>query len=223
MLGLFFLAARFRPLLWQVSAFTLAHTITLALAALNIVNVPGSIVEPLIAASIVYVAIENVFSDGLNKWRPVVIFGFGLLHGLGFASVLGEFGLPEGAFIPALIGFNLGVEVGQLFVIAIMFASVFLALRATRRTVNPQHAKRIYAVLFLLAAGLSFVPVDGLTTILENPQWIFFAPLAGVFALCFASIHAGATPDSYRRFVSVPASLFIAAIGAWWVIERVFL
>lgn len=123
-LGLFFLSTRLRPLIWQVSAFTLAHTVTLALGALGVVNVPGSIVEPLIAASIVYVAVENVFTSGLNPWRPVVIFGFGLLHGLGFASVLGDFGLPEGQFIPALIGFNIGVELGQLTVIALAFAAV---------------------------------------------------------------------------------------------------
>jgi len=123
-LGLFFLSAQLRPLIWQVSAFTLAHTVTLALGALGWVQIPGSIVEPLIAASIVYVAVENVLTDGLNRWRPFVIFGFGLLHGLGFASVLGEFGLPAGQFIPALIGFNIGVELGQLTVIALAFAAV---------------------------------------------------------------------------------------------------
>lgn len=128
-LGLYFLAARMRPLLWQISAFTLAHTITLALAALGYVNVSGNIVEPLIAASIVFVAVENMMTDHLNRWRPLVVFGFGLLHGLGFASVLGEFGLPEGAFIPALIGFNIGVEVGQLAVIAVAFLAVGLWFR----------------------------------------------------------------------------------------------
>lgn len=129
-LGLFFLSTQLGPLLWQVSAFTLAHTVTLALGALGLVNIPGSIVEPLIAASIVYVAIENIFARGLNRWRPVVVFGFGLLHGLGFASVLGEFGLPEAQFIPALIGFNVGVEVGQLTVIVIAMILLWLGCRA---------------------------------------------------------------------------------------------
>lgn len=123
-LGLFFLSARLRPLIWQVSAFTLAHTLTLAFGAMGWVNVSPGIVEPLIAASIVFVAVENLFSDGLNRWRPVVIFGFGLLHGLGFASVLDDYGLPTGQFFPALIGFNVGVELGQLTVIAIAFLSV---------------------------------------------------------------------------------------------------
>lgn len=131
-LGLFFLSTRLGPLLWQVTAFTLAHTVTLALGALGLVNLPGSIVEPLIAASIVYVAIENIFARGLNRWRPIIVFGFGLLHGLGFASVLGEFGLPEGQFIPALIGFNIGVELGQLTVIALAAFALWLGVRAAR-------------------------------------------------------------------------------------------
>lgn len=128
-LGLFFLAAGLRPLLWQVTAFTLAHTVTLALGALGWVTVPGSIVEPLIAASIVFVAVENILAKGLSPWRPVVIFAFGLLHGLGFASVLGDFGLPSGQFIPALIGFNIGVEIGQLAVILVAFLAVGLWFR----------------------------------------------------------------------------------------------
>jgi len=125
-LGIFFLGAGARALIWQISAFTLAHTVTLALGALEIVVISGSIVEPLIAASIVFVAVENLMTTSLNKWRPVIIFGFGLLHGLGFASVLGDFGLPEGQFIPALIGFNIGVEVGQLTVVAV--AAILLTL-----------------------------------------------------------------------------------------------
>ena len=129
-LGLFFLSTRLGPLLWQVSAFTLAHTVTLALGALGLVNIPGSIVEPLIAASILYVAVENIFARDLNRWRTVVVFAFGLLHGLGFASVLGDFGLPQGQFVPALIGFNVGVELGQLTVIALAAIALSLGCRA---------------------------------------------------------------------------------------------
>lgn len=159
-LGLFLLAARLRPLLWQVTAFTAAHTVTLALGASGLVTVPSSVVEPLIAASICYVAIENIFTNHLNPWRPVIVFGFGLLHGLGFASVLEEFGLPEAHFIPALLGFNVGVELGQLTVIAIAF----------------------------LAVGLWF----------RNKPW-------------------------YRSAITIPASLAIAGIGAYWVLERTVL
>jgi hypothetical protein len=118
-LGLFFFSLHLRPLIYQVSAFTLAHTITLAMAILGVVSVPASIVEPLIAASIAYVAIENVIFRELRPWRPIVVFGFGLLHGLGFASVLTEVGLAPSSLVVGLIGFNVGVEFGQLAVIGL--------------------------------------------------------------------------------------------------------
>ena len=129
-LGLFFLSMKMRPLITQVTVFTVAHTITLALASLQIVTISASIVEPLIALSIVYVAVENIFAKGIKWWRPVIIFGFGLLHGLGFASVLGEFGLAPGRFVAGLIGFNIGVEVGQLAVIGIAALVLWLCVRA---------------------------------------------------------------------------------------------
>jgi len=122
--GLFLLSTQLRPLLLQITAFTLAHTVTLALGMLGIITIPGSIVEPIIAASIVYVAVENILMKGLSPWRPFIVFVFGLLHGLGFAGVLTEFGIPSGQFLPALIGFNIGVELGQLTVIAICFLAV---------------------------------------------------------------------------------------------------
>ena len=106
-----------RPLLVQGTCFTVAHSITLALSLYGVVELPPSIVEPLIALSIAYVAIENLFMRGLSPWRPVVVFAFGLLHGLGFAGVLTELGLPQDQFVTALVGFNVGVEFGQLSVI----------------------------------------------------------------------------------------------------------
>lgn len=130
-LGLFFFSLRLSPLLWQVTAFTLAHTVTLALASLGIVSIPASIVEPLIAASIVYVAVENILGGKVGWTRVAVVFGFGLLHGLGFASVLSDVGLPEGRFVIALIGFNIGVELGQLAVIAAAFALTALPFGRT--------------------------------------------------------------------------------------------
>ncbi|MEL7001224.1 MAG: HupE/UreJ family protein [Bacteroidota bacterium] len=123
-LGLFFSSLILGSLLWQVTAFTLAHTITLAIAALGIVQVPGAIVEPLIALSIVWVAVENCVFKEANKWRPFIVFGFGLLHGLGFAAVLSEYGLPEGNLVPSLLAFNIGVELGQLFIL--FFAALFV-------------------------------------------------------------------------------------------------
>jgi len=123
-IGLFLLSLRLAPLLWQITSFTIAHSVTLALGILGIVTIPASIVEPLIALSIVYVCIENMLSDKLHKWRPIIVFSFGLLHGLGFASVLGEIGLNSNHFITGLIAFNVGIELGQLSVIAICFFAV---------------------------------------------------------------------------------------------------
>jgi hypothetical protein len=123
-LGLFFYALRLRPLLAQVTAFTLAHSVTLALASLGIVTLPASVVEPLIAMSIVYVAVENIIfvrRKTVSYARVGVVFCFGLLHGLGFASVLDDVGLHAGQFVTGLVGFNLGVELGQLCVIALAF------------------------------------------------------------------------------------------------------
>ena len=117
-LGLFLLSARLRPLVWQVTAFTVAHAVTLTIAALGLVALSPRLVEPLIALSIVYVAVENVLTDRMTRWRPPVVFGFGLLHGLGFAGVLGELGLPARERLLALVSFNAGIELGQLAVIA---------------------------------------------------------------------------------------------------------
>lgn len=128
-LGLFFFSQAWGPLLWQVTAFTLAHTATLALATLGVVSVPASVVEPLIALSIVYVAAENVIRPRLGWWRPAVVFGFGLLHGLGFASVLSEVG-GGGSLFARLIGFNVGVELGQLAVIALAWLALALPFGA---------------------------------------------------------------------------------------------
>ncbi len=128
-LGLFLLSLKWRPLLIQVTAFTVAHTITLGLAVYGIVKLPPSIVEPLIAASIVYVAVENILTPRLHAWRPFVVFAFGLLHGLGFAGVLEEVGLPSSDLITALLSFNVGVELGQLAVIAIAWFAVGLWFR----------------------------------------------------------------------------------------------
>lgn len=123
-LALFFLSTKFRPLLWQVTAFTAAHSVTLALSSYGVISLPSSVVEPLIAVSIALVAIENIFTTQLRPWRPLVVFVFGLLHGLGFASVLMEIGLPGADFLTALITFNVGVELGQLAVIGLAFLCV---------------------------------------------------------------------------------------------------
>jgi hydrogenase/urease accessory protein HupE len=156
-LGLFLFAAAIKPLLWQVTMFTVAHTITLGLAINGIISLPAIIVEPLIALSIAYVGLENVYSRRLKSSRLLLVFFFGLLHGMGFASVLADFGMPENAFITALISFNVGVELGQLTIILMAF----------------------------LLVGLPF----------SKKNW-------------------------YRKVITIPSSLIIAAIAFYWFIER---
>lgn len=158
-LGIFLFSLHLRPLLLQVTAFTVAHSITLGLSLYGYIALPASIVEPLIAVSIVYVAVENLITTELKPWRIYVVFAFGLLHGMGFAGVLTELGLPRSDFVTALIAFNVGVELGQLAVIAIAF----------------------------LAVGVWF----------GKKPW-------------------------YRQRIVIPGSLAIAAMGAWWTVERVF-
>lgn len=124
-LGLFLFSTKLRPLLIQVSAFTLAHSITLAMAMLGVFSLPGRIVEPLIALSIAVIAIENILFRTLRPWRWMLVFGFGLIHGLGLASALKDLGLIKSQFLSILIGFNVGVEIGQLSVITIAAALTF--------------------------------------------------------------------------------------------------
>ncbi len=157
-LGLFLLSRRWKPLLAQVTTFTLAHTITLGLATTGYVQVPSSVVEPVIAGSIVIIALENILYPKYTPWRLLVVFVFGLVHGLGFAGALSRLELPAPALLVGLLGFNLGVEVGQLTVIAV---------------------------------GL------GATIWLRDP-------------------------DRYRKLIVVPGSILIAAMGAYWMVERLF-
>jgi hydrogenase/urease accessory protein HupE len=156
-LGLFLLATRTRTVLAQVTAFTAAHSITLGLSLYGLVRLPSTIVEPLIALSIVYVAFENIFTSTLTPWRLALVFAFGLLHGLGFAEALMALELPRAEFLSTLVAFNLGVEAGQLSVI--------------------------------LVAALALVAMR--------------VPSA-----------------DYRRRVVRPASIAIAMVGAFWMVER---
>ncbi len=158
-LSLFLLNPKLKPILWQATAFTVAHTITLGLAMYGVIKPPANIVEPVIALSILYVALENIFSNKLRASRIGIVFLFGLIHGMGFASVLTDLGLPKNAYLASLLVFNLGVELGQVTVILAAF--LLLAL---------PFGKKIY----------------------------------------------------YRKRIAIPLSIAIAAIAAYWTVERIF-
>ncbi|MEP7109852.1 MAG: HupE/UreJ family protein [Ferruginibacter sp.] len=128
-IGLCLLSTKIKTIFWQATAFTVAHSITLALSMKNIIVAPGAVVEPIIALSIVFVAIENLLLTELKPWRILVVFLFGLIHGMGFASALNEIGLPAGKFYTSVLAFNAGVELGQIAVITAMFACIIIPLR----------------------------------------------------------------------------------------------
>ena len=149
-LGLFLFSLSGRVLIYQISLFTLAHTLTLALSSMGIIVLSADIVEPLIALSIVYVALEIFWAKGrLSLQRGLLITGFGLLHGMGFASVLADFGLPDTHFIPALISFNIGVELGQL--------ALVLPLFAVLKWVNPP--ARLYRIWVQIPSGIAIAAI----------------------------------------------------------------
>jgi len=125
-------ALRFAPVFWEVfrvvTAFTVAHSITLSLAALGLVALPSRLVESVIALSVALAALNNLVPVVLGR-RWAVAFGFGLVHGFGFASVLADLGLPRDALVVSLVGFNCGVEAGQLVVVTLFLPAAFLARR----------------------------------------------------------------------------------------------
>ncbi len=116
-LSIFFLNPNLKSILWQTTTFTIAHSITLALAMYGYITPPTYIIEPIIALSILFIAVENIITHELKPSRIAIVFAFGLIHGMGFASALGELGLPPQQFMSALITFNVGVELGQISVI----------------------------------------------------------------------------------------------------------
>jgi len=156
-LGLFLLSTHWRPLLLQVTMFTVAHTITLGLAMNNVVELPAAVVEPLIALSIAYIGVENVFAKKLHAHRLVLVFVFGLLHGLGFAGVLSDFGMPEHDFATALISFNVGVELGQIAILSAAFMLFAFWFKNTQ-----QYRK------FIVIPGSIFISIIGFYWFLER-------------------------------------------------------
>ena len=150
-LALFLLSPKLRPLVLQVSIFTLAHTITLFLGALKIITIPAIIIEPIIALSICFIAIENLFTESIRRTRPYIIFIFGLLHGLGFAGVLNEIGISTNLFISSLISFNVGVELGQISVIILSY--ILIALLFQKKS---WYQNRVTKPISMIIASIGF-------------------------------------------------------------------
>ena len=147
--GLCLLSTKIKTILWQATAFTVAHSITLALSMKSIIIAPSAVVEPIIALSILFVAVENILLNELKPWRVLVVFGFGLIHGMGFASSLNEIGLPRNKFFTSILSFNAGVEIGQIVVITSVFLLVIIPLGE-----KPWYKKR---VVYPLSACIALI------------------------------------------------------------------
>ncbi len=149
--GLCLLSTKIKTIIWQATAFTVAHSVTLALSMKNIILAPAAVVEPIIALSIMFVAIENMLARKLSPLRILIVFLFGLIHGMGFASSLNEIGLPPDKFYTSIIAFNAGVESGQVTVIAAMFLLII-----NRFKNKPWYRKRIVYGLSAIITLIAF-------------------------------------------------------------------
>jgi hypothetical protein len=126
-LCIYLLNPKLKTVIAQATAFTVAHSITLGLAMYGVIHPPASIIEPVIALSIFFVAVENMLTDKLKPTRLLIVFAFGLIHGMGFASTLTGLGLPQKEFVTGLISFNVGVELGQISIILMAWALIGIA------------------------------------------------------------------------------------------------
>ena len=149
--GLCLLSNNIKTILWQATAFTVAHSITLALSMKNIIVAPSAVVEPIIALSILFIALENMMIDKLSPWRILIVFMFGLIHGMGFASALNEIGLPPNKFFLSIFSFNVGVELGQITVILTVFGLIVLPFHKIKN-----FKKRVVYPLSIAIASIAF-------------------------------------------------------------------
>ena len=155
-LGVFLMTRKWKPLLLQISAFTVAHTLTLWLASAGIISIPANIVEPIIAASIVAVALENILHPRYTHWRLLVVFAFGLIHGLGFAGVMSTRLDSTSSLIVGLLGINVGVELGQL-------AVILIALLATWRISDESQYRK-----WIVIPGSILIALAGIWWVVER-------------------------------------------------------
>ena len=194
-----------RKVLSVVTAFTLAHSVTLIASALGLVTIPPRLVEPAIALSIAYIGVENLVNPSM-RWRWLVTFAFGLIHGFGFASVLREIGLPQHGLLLSLVSFNLGVEAGQLAVVV----TVLPLLAALVRRDTP---------LRLTLGALAFTSIGGFLLLTR----VDVAPLQ-LGVVCFVLAPAMtllARRHGYDRVVRIGGSALITALASFWFVERV--
>ncbi len=154
-IGICLINTKLKSIIYQASAFTVAHTISLALSMKGVIVAPAPVIEPIIALSIVFVAIENLILNELKPWRILLVFLFGLIHGMGFASSLNEIGLPRDKFYTSILTFNIGIEVCQIMLIGLLFGII----------IHPLKNKAWYRHRIVYPISLAIAIVSGYWTI----------------------------------------------------------
>ena len=190
-------------LLKIVTSFTVAHSVTLVTSALGWISVPSSVVEPAIAASIAYVGLENLLARQ-PRYRWLLTFAFGLVHGFGFAYVLQEIGLPRNGLVLSLAAFNLGVELGQVGVVALLFPVVRLLCR------QPLRWSAVAQSYLLLVILLGLLHLAGAPVLRQSPAYL----------LLLAACALGAHRLGYRLAVLKGGSALLALLGLFWLAQR---
>lgn len=193
-----------------VTAFTLAHSVTLCLSGLGVLSLPSRLVESFIAASIGYVAIENLLRPA-PRHRFLLTFLFGLVHGFGFASVLKEVGLPRSGLLLSLLSFNVGVEAGQLIVVALAFPVLYLlASRGGEQKSRPPARELALLSTLLGLCALLFARFD-----------LPLVPIVAVAGVLPAVLIVLVPRYGYDRCVRIGVSALLAALSLLWLVERV--
>jgi hypothetical protein len=193
-----------RYVLGVVTAFTVAHSLTLIAAGLDWVRLPPRIVEPAIALSIFYVAVENLIVKK-PRFRWLLTFGFGLVHGFGFASVLREIGLPPRGLVLSLLSFNVGVELGQLSIVALVSPALFLFTRGTWRALDLAWLAVLALGAFALLHHFGLPPIQLAAVVFVVPMLLLaLVPRLG-----------------YDKTVRRGGSIVIALLAAFWFLERI--
>ena len=226
-IGLFLFSRKTKPLILQVTTFTIAHTITIALASLNFLKISPTIIEPLIALSIVYIAVENIYRKEYRHFRLISIFIFGLIHGLGFAGV-SSLDPDSPSFVSELLGFTIGVDMGQIAVIFIFLS--LLSILSGLEDKSRKHALSpicfnyfLFSTIALLLSKSTSLPF--MILILWFFGLILFSATLQFeqrLIRLFGKKSFIRCPVNYQKLFVTPASIIIAAIGAYWTIERIF-
>ncbi|WP_322892508.1 MULTISPECIES: HupE/UreJ family protein [unclassified Yoonia] len=219
-LALLFLSRRSGPLIWQLGLFALGYISALTLGAYGIISISPQVVFPLMAVSVVILAIDNIFGKVFGMRRVILVFGLALIHGFGLAN---GFDASVPAILPALVGYIIGIEMALLLVAAIVGISIWEAIRVDQGVNEVLQSYAIYGVLAAAALALIALNPPFLVAILHQPIWVFAAPLTALFALCALSVTMRDRIDAYHHIVAVPVSAAMIGLCLYWWLAPILL